>query len=88
MAGVACRLDSPGLLALERAIRRVRGQAGLAPASMTGSLPLVRDLQRRGFDVQITGFGRQVAYHAPNEHAHINDFEDGFSILCDLIETL
>lgn len=86
--GVACRLDSPGLSALCNAIVKVRGSDGLVPASMTGALPLVRDLQERGFDVQITGFGRQVAYHAPNEYGYLKDFEDGFAILRELVETL
>jgi acetylornithine deacetylase len=87
-AGVACKLDSPGLEALTRAIANVRGPSGLAPSSMTGSLPLVRDLQQRGFDVQITGFGREVAYHAPNEFGYLKDFADGFAILWQLIEVL
>jgi acetylornithine deacetylase/succinyl-diaminopimelate desuccinylase-like protein len=86
--GVACRLDSEGLHALNRAIVEVRGENGLTPSSMTGSLPLVRDLQERGFDVQITGFGRQVAYHAPNEFGLLEDFEDGYAILMNLVENL
>lgn len=84
--GIACNLDSPGLSALTRAIAKVRGQARVTPYSMTGSLPLVRDLQRRGFDVQITGFGESRSYHAPNEAAQLSDFEDGLRILGELIE--
>ena len=53
---------------------------------MTGSLPLVRDLQRRGYDVQITGFGESRSYHAPNEVAKLGDFEDGIRILGRLID--
>ena len=85
MEGIACDLNSPGLRALERAI----GEACASPAkrfSMTGSLPLVRDLQRRGFDVQITGFGRSTYYHAPNEQAELAHFEQGFVILRELLE--
>jgi acetylornithine deacetylase/succinyl-diaminopimelate desuccinylase-like protein len=85
--GIACDLDSPGLHALERAIGEVRGSA-VQPYSMTGSLPLVRDLQRRGFDVQITGFGESRSYHAPNEQAKLKDFEDGMRILGKLLEYL
>ncbi|HMA93480.1 MAG TPA: M20/M25/M40 family metallo-hydrolase [Polyangiaceae bacterium] len=87
-AGMACRLDSPGYVALSDAIRRVRGEAGMQPSSMTGSLPLVRTLQDQGFDIQITGFGRGIAYHAPNEFGMLKDFEDGFAVLCELIERL
>ncbi|MEB2311363.1 MAG: M20/M25/M40 family metallo-hydrolase [Sorangiineae bacterium] len=86
MEGIACDLESPGLAALERAMRSARGADAVAPYSMTGSLPLVRDLQRSGFDVQITGFGRSIYYHAPNEQAKLRDFEDGFVILRELIE--
>lgn len=85
MEGIAVDLDSPGLAALKRAMTGVRGEDGLNPFSMTGSLPLVRDLQRRGFDVQITGFGRSTFYHAPNEQANVEHFRQGFEILRDLM---
>lgn len=86
--GIACDLQSPGLAALTRAISEVRGAHKVQPYSMTGSLPLVRDLQRRGFDVQITGFGESRSYHAPNEQAQLRDFEDGLSILSKILEYL
>jgi acetylornithine deacetylase/succinyl-diaminopimelate desuccinylase-like protein len=86
--GIACQLDSPGLRALTRALTEVRGEAALQPYSMTGSLPLVRDLQKRGFDVQITGFGESRSYHAPNEKAQLSDFEAGMRILGKLLEYL
>jgi acetylornithine deacetylase len=86
--GIACQLDSPGLHALNRALTEVRGEAALQPYSMTGSLPLVRDLQKRGFDVQITGFGESRSYHAPNEKAQLIDFDDGMKILSKLLEYL
>jgi acetylornithine deacetylase len=85
MEGIAVDLKSEGLAALERAIKQVRGEEGLAPFSMTGSLPLVRDLQRDGFDVQITGFGRSSYYHAPNEQANVDHFRQGFEILRELM---
>lgn len=83
--GIACRLDSPGLAALTEAIAEVRGEDGVSQFSMTGSLPLVRDLQRSGFDVQITGFGRSTYYHAPNEQANLEHFQQGFDILAQLL---
>jgi acetylornithine deacetylase len=88
MEGIACQLDSPGLSALNDAIRSVRGADGAKPFAMTGSLPLVRDLQRRGFDVQITGFGRTIFYHAPNEQAKLEHFQQGFRILGELLTRL
>lgn len=84
--GIACKLDSPALDILTRAISEVRGNSRVNPFSMTGSLPLVRDLQRRGYDVQITGFGESRSYHAPNEVAKLGDFEDGIRILGRLID--
>jgi acetylornithine deacetylase/succinyl-diaminopimelate desuccinylase-like protein len=88
MEGIACRLDSEGLTVLESALRRVRGESGVKKFSMTGALPLVRELQRRGFDVQITGFGRASYYHAPNEQAELADFRDGFGVLREILEQL
>jgi acetylornithine deacetylase len=85
--GIACRLDSPGLRALKEAIQQVRGVAP-TPFSLTGSLPLVRDLQRQGCDVQITGFGEMAYYHAPNEQAQLEDFRQGFTILRELLVRL
>jgi acetylornithine deacetylase/succinyl-diaminopimelate desuccinylase-like protein len=88
MEGIACHLDSPGLSALEAAMRAVRGEDTVKRFSITGSLPLVRDLQRKGFDVQITGFGRSTYYHAPNEQAKLEHFRDGFAILRELLVRL
>ena len=87
MEGVACRLDSPGLHALQDAMRSVRGVEP-KPFSLTGSLPLVKDLQRQGCDLQITGFGDMAYYHAPNEQARLEDFRQGFSILRELLVRL
>lgn len=83
--GIACRLDSPGLDALIRALRVARPGIEPKPYSMTGSLPLVRALSRRGFDVQITGFGRSTYYHAPNEQAELEHFRQGHRILLELL---
>jgi len=88
MEGIACDLDSPAMKALVEAIRKVRGPEAGKPSSLTGSLPLVRDLQRQGFDVQITGFGRSTWYHAPNEQANLHEFRQGFEVLRELLVTL
>lgn len=85
MEGIACKLDSPGLDALRQALRAARPGVEPKAYSMTGSLPLVRDLQRRGFDVQITGFGRSSYYHAPNEQAELEHFRQGYRILVELL---
>jgi acetylornithine deacetylase len=85
MEGIACNLDSPGLEALEAALRVARPNHPPHRYSMTGSLPLVRDLQRAGFDVQMTGFGRSIYYHAPNERAELDHFRQGFVVLRELL---
>ena len=85
MEGIACDLDSTGLASLKAAMTDVVGEGGVSQFSMTGSLHLVRDLQRRGFDVQITGFGNSRYYHAPNEQASLDHFRQGFQILCELL---
>lgn len=43
MSGVACDLDSPGFHALCKATEEVVGH--VKPYSITGSLPLIRELQ-------------------------------------------
>jgi acetylornithine deacetylase/succinyl-diaminopimelate desuccinylase-like protein len=88
LEGIACDLSSPGLRALEQAMARVIGSRRVRRQCMTAALPLVRDLQRRGFDLQITGFGLAPSLHAPNEHAKLDDFSDGFAILLGLLEQL
>jgi acetylornithine deacetylase len=80
---IACDRTSPGYVALAEAIAAVRPES--RPFSLTGTLPYVRFLQKHGFDVQITGFGRMETYHAPNEFAELSHMRDGFRILCEVL---
>ena len=86
MEGIACSLDSEGFHALKDATFDVLGKA--VPYSICGSLPLVRDLQRGGFDIQLTGFGRSDVYHADNEYCQLTDMQNGFQICCGIIAKL
>ena len=86
LEGIACSLDSEGHKALCKATEAVLGEA--KPYSICGSLPLVRDLQRAGFDVQMTGFGRMDAYHADNEYCLLSDMSNGFDILVQVVSQL
>lgn len=86
LEGIACSLDSDGHAALVAATQQVRGEA--KPYSIGGSLPLVRDLQRGGFDVQITGFGLLSTYHADNEYCLLSDMEKGFQVLVGVVAHL
>ena len=49
---------------------------------------LVRDLQRGGFDVQMTGFGLMTSYHADNECCKLSDMGKGFRVLLGVIAEL
>ena len=86
MEGIACHLDSPGLKALTDATADVKGVG--KPYAITGSLPLVRQLQSEGFDVQIVGYGNSATYHADNEYASLQDMKDAYQILLRVICTL
>ncbi|RAL52114.1 hypothetical protein DM860_014941 [Cuscuta australis] len=55
MSGVACNLDSRGFHVLCKATEEIVGH--VKPYSITGSLPLIRELQEEGFDVQTSGYG-------------------------------
>lgn len=81
--GIACSTDSPGYHALCAATAAVLGEA--KPYSICGSLPLVRDLQRKGFDLQMTGYGLMKTYHADNEYCLLSDMQNGFKILLGVI---
>ena len=48
----------------------------------------MRDLQRGGFDIQMTGFGNMSTYHADNEYCKLSDMEKGFRILRGVIANL
>lgn len=84
--GIACSLDSSGFTALAEATKKVIGH--VKPLADTGTLPLVADLKDAGFDVQTVGYGVEDAYHANNEFARISDYQQGFQVLCNIIQSL
>ena len=49
--GIACNLNSDAFKKLDEATKEVMGES--KPYSITGGLPLVKDLQEAGFDVQV-----------------------------------
>lgn len=92
--GLACDLDSPGFKVLREATEEVLGYC--SPIADTGTLPLVGDLQRKGFDVQTVGYGLEGIldlffftcidyYHADDERARLSDFQDGFSVIMRML---
>ncbi|GBG90733.1 hypothetical protein CBR_g51240 [Chara braunii] len=84
VSGIACNLSSEGYKALCTASKEVLGS--LQPFSITGSLPLVRDLQESGFDIQIMGYGVLSTYHARNEYCLLNGMKQGFKIAVRIID--
>ncbi|BBN18864.1 hypothetical protein MPTK1_8g06150 [Marchantia polymorpha subsp. ruderalis] len=85
-AGIACDLNSKGFHALCDATKKVIGH--VKPYSITGSLPLIFELQAEGFDVQTIGYGMMSTYHANNEYCLLSDFQQGFQVLANVIAIL
>lgn len=84
--GVACDLDSRGFHVLCKATEHVVGH--VKPYSITGSLPLIRDLQDEGFDVQTSGYGLMTTYHAKNEYCLLSDMCQGYQVFVSVIGQL
>ncbi|KAL0890153.1 hypothetical protein Bca101_014136 [Brassica carinata] len=85
-AGVACNLDSRGFHVLCKATEEVVGH--VKPYSITGTLPLIRDLKDEGFDVQTSGYGLMATYHAENEYCLLTDMCQGFDVFVRIISQL
>ncbi|KAE8690265.1 Acetylornithine deacetylase [Hibiscus syriacus] len=86
MAGVACDLDSRGFHVLCKATEEAVGH--VKPYSITGSLPLIRELKDEGFDVQTAGYGLMATYHAKNEYCLLSDMCQGYLVFASIIAQL
>ncbi|CAL5187739.1 unnamed protein product [Lathyrus oleraceus] len=86
LPGVACDLNSRGFHVLCKATEEVVGH--VKPFSVTGSLPLIRELQDEGFDVQSCGYGLMETYHAKNEYCLFTDMSQGYQVLGSIIAQL
>jgi acetylornithine deacetylase len=84
LRGIACNLDSVGFQRLDEATRDVMGES--KPYSICGSLPLVGDLQRAGFDVQVCGYGHSSVYHGDNEYCSLSMMKNALKILSCLLD--
>ncbi|XP_058778118.1 acetylornithine deacetylase-like [Vicia villosa] len=85
-SGVACDLNSKGFHVLCKATEEIVGN--VKPFSITGSLPLIRELQDEGFDVQCVGYGLMATYHAQNEYCHFSDMAQGYQVFASIIAQL
>lgn len=54
--------------------------------SELGAIPLVKEMQDSGMDIQIIGYGNVEAYHANNEFCTLSGMKKGFNILKSLLE--
>ena len=86
LAGIACDLTSPGFASIMKALEEVKGVA--KPFSVSGSLPLVRELQEAGLDLQLIGFGLSSTYHANDEYCLLSDMEAGIKVSLSLFPSL
>ncbi|XP_020589779.1 acetylornithine deacetylase [Phalaenopsis equestris] len=86
MTGLACDLNSRGFHVLCKATEEVVGY--VKPYSITGSLPLISELQQEGFDVQTSGYGIMDTYHAKNEYCLFSDMCQGFQVFLSIISQL
>jgi acetylornithine deacetylase len=82
-AGVAVSLSSEGHKALVQSVRE--SYAGCKPFSVSGSLPLVKSMQKAGFDIQLIGFGLMSVYHGVNEYCKLTDMQKAYEVLHRLI---
>ncbi|KAL6183616.1 hypothetical protein ACLB2K_045027 [Fragaria x ananassa] len=85
-SGVACDLESCGFHVLCKATEEVVGH--VKPYSITGTLPLIRELQDEGFDVQTSGYGLMSTYHAKNEYCLFSDMAQGYRVFASVISQL
>ncbi|GER35463.1 peptidase M20/M25/M40 family protein [Striga asiatica] len=85
-SGVACNLESRGFHVLCKSTEEVVGH--VKPYSITGSLPLIRELQDEGFDVQTSGYGLMATYHAKNEYCLLSDMCQGYGVFVRIISQL
>lgn len=82
-AGLAVKLESDGHKALVQAFRE--SNDGVTPFSINGSLPLVKMMQKSGFDIQLCGFGKMSVYHGVNEYCTLSEMAKAYEVMTRLV---
>mmetsp|Transcript_95449 Transcript_95449/g.267345 ORF Transcript_95449/g.267345 Transcript_95449/m.267345 type:complete len:219 (+) Transcript_95449:1-657(+) len=82
-AGIAVSLDSEGHKALVQSCRET--YSVVKPFSVNGSLPLVKMMQKQGFDIQLCGFGVMSVYHGVNEYCTFEDMRKAHEVLLRIV---
>lgn len=81
--GIACDNKSKGHEMIKSATLEHHGSC--TGCSALGAVPLVKDMQDIGIDIQIIGYGINSAYHANNEFCTLSGMNKGFNILKSLL---
>lgn len=81
--GVACDLTSKGYSLLKDATLRHHNKC--VGCSDLGAVPLVKEMQDAGIDIQIVGYGVGDVYHGNDEYCTISGMQKGFNILKSLL---
>ena len=76
--GIACDNKSKGYEMIKSATLEHHGSC--KGCSGLGAIPLVKEMQDIGIDIQIIGYGDNVAYHANNEFCTLSGMNKGFNI--------
>lgn len=84
--GIAVNMGSPGFQTLVQATKHVLKE--VRPYAIGGTLPLVREMQDAGFDLQIVGYGLSAKYHADNECASLTDLKNACRIVAKISSLL
>jgi acetylornithine deacetylase len=81
--GVACDITSIGYKLLADATADVVGH--VRPYSELGSLPLIAELQEKGLDMQMIGYGVSSVYHGNDEFSRLSDMATGFAVFKSIL---
>jgi len=84
--GVACDIESQGFKALAQGCREVFND--IKPFSVNGTLPLVKQMQREGFDLQMFGCGLLAVYHGIDEYCLLSEFKNGYELVLRIVAML
>jgi len=84
--GVAVNLDSPGHKAMVQAFREAQGS--VKPFAVNGTLPLVSQMKKEGFDLQLCGFGLMAVYHGIDEYCTLTDMKTAYEVVARMTALL
>lgn len=82
--GIVTNLESPGYKLIDDATKLHHPNCN--SCSDLGAVPLVKQMQDAGIDIQIIGYGIGDVYHGNDEYCTISGMRTGFAILKTLLE--